>query len=444
LTTVSPSAGSGLESDTYGYDLQHRLNYANITRTEQGQSVGIVVNSYTYDDSGYRASGNITVTVGGTPTTTNTKYLTDLMNPTGFSQVLEENTGGTGPSMSYIIGLSLLAQTNASGATSYLLPDAQGSTRQLTDSSGNITARFAFDAWGVYLYAPIGVLNQPGTKILYTGQQFDPVLLQYYLRARFYSAASGRFNRIDPYAGNTRMPLTLHRYGYTEGNPVNRSDPSGQCDICSAIGQAIVSGIQNLGRALHNAAVFAVRLYIRAMIALNSLFSAIAAGWNRVSGWLGYYTARAQQIAGSWWNAILRWFSGNSTPGREVPGGGLDAHEAAGGHTLLEHVAQTYERLLARFTDPTFTGKAASSFPSKEVAEDAISEALAARGPQIQAWLSGGKQDLVFEHQFSYNIGAGLPRGQEQLVTFSNMFVKLVRDKSMVWGYRIQTAYPKE
>jgi RHS repeat-associated protein len=228
-TTVTRT-GTGAETDTYGYDLQHRLNYANITRTEQGQSVGIVVNSYLYDDAGYRDSGSVTVTVAGTPTTTNTNYLTDTNNPTGYTQVLEEHTTGTAPSMSYIIGLGVVAQTNASGATSYLMPDAQGSTRQLTDASANITARFAFDAWGNLLYVPIGVLNPAATEILYTGQLFDVAVLIYQLRARPLKASSGRFLTMDSFGGVVELPVTLHKYLYADGNPVNKADPSGFTD----------------------------------------------------------------------------------------------------------------------------------------------------------------------------------------------------------------------
>src|SRR5712691_12665392 len=61
LTNVTHT-GSGAETDGYVYDLQHRLSSATINRTEQGQSVAISA-SYAYDDSGYRASGSVTVTV---------------------------------------------------------------------------------------------------------------------------------------------------------------------------------------------------------------------------------------------------------------------------------------------------------------------------------------------------------------------------------------------
>jgi len=90
LTNVTRS-GSGAETDSYVYDLQHRLNSATINRTEQGQSVAITA-SYVYDDSGYRAQGTVIIN-NGTPTITN--YLTDTMNPTGYTQVLEEHTNGS-------------------------------------------------------------------------------------------------------------------------------------------------------------------------------------------------------------------------------------------------------------------------------------------------------------------------------------------------------------
>jgi YD repeat-containing protein len=134
----------------------------------------------------YRASGSVTVTVGGTPTTTTTNYLTDTNNPTGYTQVLEEHTSGTAPNMSYIIGLSVVAQTNASGTTSYLMPDALGSTRLVVDPSGTITVRYQYDAYGNVLGVALGLLSPPATEILYNGQFFVLATLQYNLRARIW------------------------------------------------------------------------------------------------------------------------------------------------------------------------------------------------------------------------------------------------------------------
>ncbi len=62
---------------------------------------------------------------------------------------------------------------------------------------------------------------------LFQGQQFDPASNDYYLRARYYDPTMGRFLSQDPFAGVDTNPLSLHRYLYTSGDPVNYADPTG-------------------------------------------------------------------------------------------------------------------------------------------------------------------------------------------------------------------------
>ena len=60
--------------------------------------------------------------------------------------------------------------------------DGIGSTRALTDESGNVTDQYVYDAFG-------RLITQSGTTdnlYLFQGEQFDSNLDQYYLRARFY------------------------------------------------------------------------------------------------------------------------------------------------------------------------------------------------------------------------------------------------------------------
>ncbi len=61
----------------------------------------------------------------------------------------------------------------------------------------------------------------------YSGEHFDANVQQQYLRARFYNPANGRFNRLDPFAGNIRSPQSLHKYAYVHGDPVQGVDPTG-------------------------------------------------------------------------------------------------------------------------------------------------------------------------------------------------------------------------
>lgn len=63
-----------------------------------------------------------------------------------------------------------------------------------------------------------------------SGEQYDPDLGLYYLRARYYNPATGRFMSRDPEDGKPIDPKTLHRYLYAGGDPVNAKDPSGRAD----------------------------------------------------------------------------------------------------------------------------------------------------------------------------------------------------------------------
>lgn len=55
-----------------------------------------------------------------------------------------------------------------------------------------------------------------------TGQQYDELTEQYYLRARYYNPVAGRFMQEDVYQGDG-----LNLYAYCGNNPVVYDDPSG-------------------------------------------------------------------------------------------------------------------------------------------------------------------------------------------------------------------------
>jgi RHS repeat-associated protein len=50
-----------------------------------------------------------------------------------------------------------------------------------------------------------------------------------YLRSRMYSPLTGRYLTRDSWQGDYNRPLSLNRWNYVEGNPVNYTDPSGLC-----------------------------------------------------------------------------------------------------------------------------------------------------------------------------------------------------------------------
>ena len=48
-----------------------------------------------------------------------------------------------------------------------------------------------------------------------------------YLRARYYNPADGRFQSRDTWGGDVNHPMSMNRWTYVEGNPINSIDPSG-------------------------------------------------------------------------------------------------------------------------------------------------------------------------------------------------------------------------
>jgi RHS repeat-associated protein len=63
---------------------------------------------------------------------------------------------------------------------------------------------------------------------LYRGEQYDPDLGLYYLRARYYNPVTGRFLSRDPGAGRIKVPATLHKYLYASSDPIGVIDPTGR------------------------------------------------------------------------------------------------------------------------------------------------------------------------------------------------------------------------
>ena len=218
---------SASESAAYVYDLQNRLTGATINRKEGVHSVAILA-AYTNNYAGLRVRSVASETVdsGGANVQTNI-FLFDTKS--GGAQVLEElsSVGGV-PTVSYTIGGRVLSQSK-NGVVSHLLGDGHGSTRLLTGSTGAVTDRYSYDAYGKMLVFNPGVVNQPTTSALYSGEHLDRDLQQYNLQARYYNPSIGRFSAIDPFSPNQQSGANL--YAYCGNDPINGSDPSGQYEV---------------------------------------------------------------------------------------------------------------------------------------------------------------------------------------------------------------------
>ena len=110
---------------------------------------------------------------------------------------------------------------------SYYHRDEQLSTVFGTDGQGEIRNSYQYDAFGI----PLETTEQLNNRIRYTGQQYDELTEQYYLRARYYNPVAGRFMQEDVYQGDG-----LNLYAYCGNNPVVYDDPSGYAS--TSIGKA--------------------------------------------------------------------------------------------------------------------------------------------------------------------------------------------------------------
>ena len=106
--------------------------------------------------------------------------------------------------------------TPAAGDTSYLTTDHLGSTRLVTDSGGNVKARYDYLPFGEEIPSSVGSRSSvdgyggaDSTRQKFTQKERDNESGLDYFGARYYSSAQGRFTSADSYAGSANVPQTF-------------------------------------------------------------------------------------------------------------------------------------------------------------------------------------------------------------------------------------------
>jgi RHS repeat-associated protein len=125
---------------------------------------------------------------------------------------------------------------NSTGTVLYLHHDQQGSTRLLTGSTGKTEASFTYDAYG----NTTGTTGTATTPLGYDGEYTSSDTGLIYLRARTYDPKTAQFLSVDPLQKLTRAP-----YNYTNDNPLNWADPTGE-DVLGTLGRCPRAGVTSL------------------------------------------------------------------------------------------------------------------------------------------------------------------------------------------------------
>jgi RHS repeat-associated protein len=119
--------------------------------------------------------------------------------------------------------LAKIAQEGANPAQTYFLhTDMLGSIKAVTDSTGQVVARFDYEPFGLLIEESSPASTGGGR---YTGKPLDAELGLYYFGARYYDPGLGRFITADPAKDG------LNWYAYCMANPMVLADPNGQQPI---------------------------------------------------------------------------------------------------------------------------------------------------------------------------------------------------------------------
>ena len=174
----------------------------------RAQSVTVTL-VYTYNAQGLRVAQS----VDGDETT----FAWDQALP--LAQVMARSDGTLD-----LYGLARTGEVQG-GEWAYPLPDALGSVRQWSDSSGAVTYAGGYTPFGTEMWHQGSTTSAWG----YTGEWQDSNVEMVYLRARWYAPYLNRFISLDSIAPDVRNPQGINRYLYALANPINYSDPSGLC-----------------------------------------------------------------------------------------------------------------------------------------------------------------------------------------------------------------------
>ena len=152
-----------------------------------------------------------------------------LYNENREAAAEEESDGNV---IRYIRGLGLISSDSEKAKTYYhYVSDEQGSITHVIngeekesgelpqeDVQSRVLNHYEYDAFGNTIRCEEQVHN----RFRYTGEQYDPLMGQYYLRARYYNPVIAGFTQEDTYYGDG-----LNLYTYCQNNPILNHDPTG-------------------------------------------------------------------------------------------------------------------------------------------------------------------------------------------------------------------------
>ncbi len=234
---------NGYSGPQYRYDANGNMTSGagrNVSWTSfnmaQTISKGAASLSYLYGSSHERAQE--TYTSGGVVQRT-TNYVAGMNGVTPF---FERDTGVAGTKMrNYIMtptGIAAVMTFDGAStwSTQYWHKDHLGSVSVVTDATGAVTERLAYEPYGKRRNVngttdTYGTLVATSTDRGYTGQEEMDEVGLVNMNGRIYDPALSRFMSADSTVPHPNNPQSFNRYSYTRNNPLRAVDPTGFDDV---------------------------------------------------------------------------------------------------------------------------------------------------------------------------------------------------------------------
>ncbi len=220
-----PGTSVSLGYDTQGNVTQLGGQYFTYSLNNQPTALyGSTGGSYLYDGNKKR----VRAVVDG-------KTIYNVYDASGTLVHVDEATDGK-----FTDYIGKIARVTNGGWATWLHMDHLGSANTGTDMWGQVTWREKYTPYGTTLINPASNNDQAG----FTGHIKDSTTGLTYMQARYYDPLIGRFLSTDPVGFTPDKPQMFNRYAYTWNDPINNTDPDGECGpLCTGLVGAAIGGI---------------------------------------------------------------------------------------------------------------------------------------------------------------------------------------------------------
>ena len=216
--------GQAISYDAQGNPTSYRGKTLTWEKGRQLKSYGSY--SYTYNANGFRTSKTVSG-VKHTYTLDGTKILKETWGSTSLTPLYDNEDE--------VCGILY------NSTPYYFLKNLQGDVIAITNKSGEVVARYTYDAWGKVLSvkSASGTVITSSTNVAnvnpfrYRGYYYDTETSLYYLQSRYYDPDVARFINADDaeYLGTDEIAVMCNLFTYCNNDCIMNSDPSGYLSL---------------------------------------------------------------------------------------------------------------------------------------------------------------------------------------------------------------------